>query len=141
MEKTTMEIVRWLADKKTFFFTHNNKLYKAKLLSINHQTATIYLFHTKEIINIPLSHITMQNTKQHHEISSDTITSPLCGRITNVYVTPNQYVTKDQILITIESMKMENEIRAHTAFFIKSISIEEGHLVKQGQVLLHIKID
>jgi biotin carboxyl carrier protein len=62
--------------------------------------------------------------------------SPLTGRIIKILVKPGDQVSKNQPLVIIESMKMENEIRATFNGFIKSISISEGNLVQQNQVLI-----
>lgn len=62
--------------------------------------------------------------------------SPLAGRIVKVLVNPGDHVSKNQLLVIIESMKMENEIRATFPGFIKNVSISEGNLVQQNQVLI-----
>ncbi|MFH1254567.1 MAG: acetyl-CoA carboxylase biotin carboxyl carrier protein subunit [bacterium] len=62
--------------------------------------------------------------------------SPLAGRIIKILVKPGDQVSKNQLLVIIESMKMENEICATFPGFIKNISITEGNLVQQNQVLI-----
>jgi biotin carboxyl carrier protein len=62
--------------------------------------------------------------------------SPLAGRITKVLVKSGQAVVQNQAIVSIESMKMENEIRAPFPAFIKNILISEGNLVQQNQVLV-----
>ena len=62
--------------------------------------------------------------------------SPLAGRIVKILVKPGDQVNKNQLLVVIESMKMENEIRATFNGFIKNISISDGNLVQQNQVLI-----
>lgn len=62
--------------------------------------------------------------------------SPLTGRIIKILVKVGDMVTKNQPLLSIESMKMENEVRSPIAAFIKSILILEGNLVQQSQVLV-----
>jgi biotin carboxyl carrier protein len=67
---------------------------------------------------------------------NQTVKSPLAGRIVKIFVKPGDQVIQNQPLLIIESMKMENEIRAISHGIIKSISIEEGNLVQQNQVLI-----
>ena len=62
--------------------------------------------------------------------------SPLAGLVIKVRVAAGQFVEKNQPLIVIESMKMENEISAPFSAFIKTLSISEGNLVKPNQVIV-----
>ena len=68
--------------------------------------------------------------------NEQTLKSPLAGRIVKILVKTGDQVSKNQLLVIIESMKMENEIRATFPGFIKNISITEGNLVQQNQVLI-----
>lgn len=62
--------------------------------------------------------------------------SPLAGLVIKVKVAVGQFVTKNQPVVVIESMKMENEICAPFPAFIKTLSISEGNLVKPNQVIV-----
>lgn len=64
------------------------------------------------------------------------IKSPLTGRITKIFVKTDEPVSKNKPILSIESMKMENEIRAPFDAFVKNILISEGNLVQQNQVLI-----
>ncbi len=68
--------------------------------------------------------------------NESSLKSPLAGRVVKILVKPGDQVSKNQLLVIIESMKMENEIRATFPGFIKNISITEGNLVQQNQVLI-----
>jgi len=75
--------------------------------------------------------------KQSQASSNEqTLKSPLAGRIIKILVKTGDQASKNQLLVIIESMKMENEIRATFPGFIKNISITEGNLVQQNQVLI-----
>ena len=58
------------------------------------------------------------------------------GKIIKIYVNQNDFVKKNQPLLIIESMKMENEIRAEADVFIKNIQIRQSDLVQQDQLLM-----
>lgn len=62
--------------------------------------------------------------------------SPLAGLVIAVKVVAGQFVAKNQPVVVIESMKMENEICAPFPAFIKTLSISEGNLVKPNQVIV-----
>jgi biotin carboxyl carrier protein len=72
-------------------------------------------------------------------VQSNQLKSPLAGRITRVLVQQGQSVTAGQTLLFIESMKMENEICAQGAAFIKTIFISEGFVVQPDQILIEFE--
>jgi acetyl/propionyl-CoA carboxylase alpha subunit len=64
------------------------------------------------------------------------LTSPLGGRILQIYISAGVFVEKDTPLLVIESMKMENEIRAPHDAFIKTLSIQLDDVVEADQLLI-----
>jgi len=146
--KAKFGIIFWDSEKKIVFFTKDEMVYKAKILHVDlqKQTLKLYLFNTNQIIDIGLTNQIASPDRScgkreswEEACSKNLIISPLSGRVTKIHVIPNQFVEKNMPLITIESMKMENEIRAPFDLFIKSISISETDLVKQNQLLIQVK--
>jgi oxaloacetate decarboxylase (Na+ extruding) subunit alpha len=68
--------------------------------------------------------------------SGDPLAAPLAGNIWKVQVQAGQQVQEGDILIILEAMKMETEIKAHKAGTIGSISVKEGDSVSVGDTLL-----
>lgn len=66
------------------------------------------------------------------------IEAPLAGTIWRVAVQSGQSVTKGEILIILEAMKMETEIRAAKSGVIDTISVKTGDSVSVGDILLTI---
>ncbi|HKM93659.1 MAG TPA: biotin/lipoyl-containing protein [Prolixibacteraceae bacterium] len=66
------------------------------------------------------------------------LNSPLPGTIIKVNVTVGQQVKTGEIVLTMESMKMENNILAHCDGIIKAISVTAGQSVMQGESLVEI---
>lgn len=64
--------------------------------------------------------------------------SPLPGVVTKVAVTQGQAIKEGDLLVVLESMKMENELRAARGGHIVSINCAEGQQVIEGDVLLVI---
>jgi biotin carboxyl carrier protein len=64
------------------------------------------------------------------------IVAPMPGRIVKVLVSENQDVVRDQGLVVIEAMKMQNEIRAPRAGRVERIYAEEATGVEAGARLL-----
>jgi oxaloacetate decarboxylase alpha subunit len=64
--------------------------------------------------------------------------APLAGNIFKVLVQPGQEVEDGQLLIILEAMKMETEIRAFKAGVIGTVNIKVGDAVAVGDSLLTI---
>jgi biotin carboxyl carrier protein len=58
------------------------------------------------------------------------------GKIIRVLVKAGDEVTKNQSLLVMEAMKMENEIRAAADGRVKSLNVQEGQAVESGADLL-----
>ncbi len=64
--------------------------------------------------------------------------APLAGNIWKVLVQPGQQVAEGDVVIILEAMKMETEVRAPKAGVIGSITTSEGAAVKVGDTLYTI---
>jgi oxaloacetate decarboxylase alpha subunit len=64
--------------------------------------------------------------------------SPLAGNIFKVLVKDGDEVTSGDVVIIMEAMKMETEIRASNSGVVSNISTKEGDAVQTGQPLLVI---
>ncbi len=75
--------------------------------------------------------------KQSASISAEeTLNAPLAGNIFKVLVSEGDYVEAGEVVIIMEAMKMETEIRAVTAGEIVSLHTKEGDAVAVGDALL-----
>ena len=66
------------------------------------------------------------------------IKSPLPGVILDVHVREGDKVTAGTKLITLEAMKMENNINADKAGVIKALKVKKGDSVLEGDILIEI---
>jgi len=64
------------------------------------------------------------------------ITSPIAGTLLEIKCKPGDDVTKGQILLVIEAMKMKTSIAAPTSGKIKSIPVAVGDNVQESQCLV-----
>jgi biotin carboxyl carrier protein len=62
--------------------------------------------------------------------------SPMPGLVVSVPIIEDQIVDKGQILLILESMKMQNELRAPFAGRIARLKVKAGDSVQQKQILL-----
>ena len=66
------------------------------------------------------------------------VTAPLAGTIFKLEVSNGQAVAKGDVVIILEAMKMETEIRCSQAGIISGILVREGDSVSVGDVLVTI---
>lgn len=64
------------------------------------------------------------------------VNAPLAGNIFKVLVKLGDVVEKNQVIIIMEAMKMETEIRAAQAGTVGQVAIREGDAVQVGDLLL-----
>ena len=66
------------------------------------------------------------------------VTSPLPGSVFSLKVAVGDQVSEGDVVIIMESMKMETEVHATTGGTINSIQVQEGQKVNTGDNLLVI---
>lgn len=70
--------------------------------------------------------------------NAETVESPLPGNVMSINVNPGDSVKAGQILLSLEAMKMENEIVAPHDATIKSLCVNKGDTVDAGAPLVII---
>ncbi|MGB5605546.1 MAG: sodium-extruding oxaloacetate decarboxylase subunit alpha [Gammaproteobacteria bacterium] len=70
--------------------------------------------------------------------AAEEVNAPLSGSIIDVLVTPGEHVTANQVVVVMEAMKMETEIRCNSEGQILNIGIAKGDSVQADQQLLTI---
>jgi len=64
------------------------------------------------------------------------IAAPLSGNVIKIVVEPGEVVASGDIVLVLEAMKMETEIRASSAGTVKEIVVREGDSVNVGDTLV-----
>ena len=67
------------------------------------------------------------------------LASPMPAKVAAVKVSPGQQVTRGDVLVMLEAMKMELPIRAPRDGRVKTIACKPGELVQPGVPLLEIE--
>jgi pyruvate carboxylase len=88
-----------------------------------------------EIFDKSLNIKKQENTKIDAE-DANQIGAPLQGSLYKVLVEKGQPIKENDPLFVIEAMKMETTVTAHKAGKIKSISLDEGSMVKQDDLVV-----
>ena len=64
--------------------------------------------------------------------------APMPGLVVAIPVTEGQPVKKGQVLLILESMKMQNELKAHRDGTVGRVRVKPGETVEQKQTLLSV---
>lgn len=70
--------------------------------------------------------------------SGEPVNSPMPGTIVSVAVSAGQTVKAGDVLVVLEAMKMENEIKAPKDGTIASVNVNKGDAVESGTLLVTI---
>jgi pyruvate carboxylase subunit B len=74
----------------------------------------------------------------NHDSHHGEIRAPMPGLVLKVHVTPGSAVGKNDPLIVLEAMKMENEIRAPGAGVISAVMVSPGEAVMKNALLVEL---
>ncbi|BCB72937.1 oxaloacetate decarboxylase [Vreelandella aquamarina] len=70
--------------------------------------------------------------------SGESIDAPLAGNIFKVNVRPGDQVAEGDVVIILEAMKMETEVRASSAGTVSKVNVSEGDSVAVGDALIEL---
>ena len=70
--------------------------------------------------------------------AASVISAPLPGTITKILVEVGQAVKAGDTVLTMEAMKMENNITAESAGTVKAILVQQGAQVQSGDAMIEI---
>jgi acetyl/propionyl-CoA carboxylase alpha subunit len=70
------------------------------------------------------------------ETAAANVLAPMPGRVIEVKVARGDAVSKGDLLLILEAMKMQNEIRAEADGTVASVECEAGQAVEAGSVLI-----
>ena len=70
--------------------------------------------------------------------SGEPVPAPLAGNIWKVQVSAGQAVQEGDVLVILEAMKMETEVRAARAGTVTSVDVKEGDAVQVGDSLVSL---
>ncbi len=64
------------------------------------------------------------------------VTAPMPGTVVSIVAQEGQTVEAGQVLVVLEAMKMENELKAPSAGIVRQIAVKAGDSVNGGDVLV-----
>lgn len=69
-------------------------------------------------------------------IQGNAIVSPMPGKVVSIKVSKGQQVNEGDVVLILEAMKMEQEIKSTISGTVSDISVSEGETVKKEQPLI-----
>jgi oxaloacetate decarboxylase alpha subunit len=107
---------------------------------VNGQVYQVEVAEGGELSAIEHSAPPMQNNQSDNASGSDanTVNAPLSGTIVKVMVSEGQQVQDGDVILLLEAMKMETEVRSAHSGTVSGIMIKEGDAVQSGQPILTI---
>jgi geranyl-CoA carboxylase alpha subunit len=80
-----------------------------------------------------------KRSNQQQDESSPDIRAPMPGKVTKVLVAINEDVSKGQVLVMMEAMKMEYSLKSKVDGVVESVGCKAGDQVALQHVLLKIR--
>ena len=71
--------------------------------------------------------------------SGEPVNAPMPGTVLEIKVAAGEAIKKDQVILILEAMKMENEIVSPRDGVVSSIAAEKGSSIAAGTVLLYLQ--
>lgn len=116
----------------------NGATYKVELEKTITQTKTPKLVRTTAVPSTESVPSQLKTSSPTSPKGAGYIKSPLPGVILAVHVKEGDQVKIGTKLITLEAMKMENNINADKEGIVKSVKVKQGDSVLEGDLLIEI---
>lgn len=81
-------------------------------------------------------HDRRQGRRGTHETGTQRVVAPMPGKVVRVLVKRGDLVKPRQVLVVVEAMKMENELRATRDGSVAGVFVSEGQSVEAGTALV-----
>jgi biotin carboxyl carrier protein len=72
-------------------------------------------------------------------MSAEKVLSPLTGKVWKIEVQPGTKVAEGDVLMVLESMKMEIPVEAPRAGTVQALSVREGDAIEEDQLLVTLE--
>ena len=129
---------------KNFKVTVNGKIYNVQVEEVDKDATefvakdsyndNIYSDNNQEM-TFSKDSITEPETKSIFEV----VNSPMSGTITSIKVKSGQLVSKGEVLLNIEAIRMENEIMSPKDAIVSEIKVREGEYIDSGMPMIILR--
>jgi biotin carboxyl carrier protein len=132
-----------------FKITVNGKSYEVEIEKIKipggfGQTATPVSAAKTPVAAVPTNlHVAETKVRQEASavsaVANGAVIAPMPGTVLAINVNEGDYISEGQILLILEAMKMENEIRLPYCGKVAEVLVAKGQSVNAGDVLITIQ--
>jgi biotin carboxyl carrier protein len=117
----------------------NGNTYTVEVDKTIQQSKTPILVRSQAVPSTDVEKSTQKTSSPAAAKGGGTVKAPLPGAILNVHVKVGDKVVMGQRLITLEAMKMENNIDSDKEGKVSAIKVKKGDTVMEGDVLVVIE--
>ena len=130
--------------KGKYHMIKDRKSYKLELISMHPDTKELsirvngndYFLKVEDRFDILLRQLGMDDPAS---AGVSELKAPMPGLVLSVEMEVGQTVKKDEPLLVLEAMKMENVLKSPGDMIIKSIAVEKGQAVEKNQLLVEFE--
>lgn len=132
---------KWILGNKLFQCNINGKPYSLQLEKSIIGMKITYIGHTimARVMTPSIGELTKHMKKVESKVSKGDVLANMPGMVRDIKVSVGNEIVKDQPLIVLEAMKMENILTSPIDGVIQSVPIEVGQSVMVGDLLISIK--
>ncbi|MFM7721582.1 MAG: acetyl-CoA carboxylase biotin carboxyl carrier protein subunit [Bacteroidota bacterium] len=130
-----------LQEGKFLNIIHNNQSCTCEILSVSHEEKKVGLRLNGKEIHVQLEDeldllLKTMGITSGQSAKVKQIKSPMPGLVLSINCSEGQQVQKDDVLLILEAMKMENAIKSPQDGVIKSIHVKAGTAIEKGVVMI-----
>ncbi len=127
-----------------YHYIQDNQCFELELIEISRKRKTIEILLNQEKFSFTISGplellIEKMGLNASFDNSQKELKAPMPGLILDILIKEGQSVTKNEDLIILEAMKMENILKSDGEGIVKAIHIKKGDSVDKHQILLELE--
>lgn len=105
-------------------------------IEVNGKLFNVVVYKEKSVADKTTKYSGKKKDKNNLNSNSNELAAPMASTVVKILVEPGMDVTKGQILLVLEAMKMESDITSPRDGKIKEVRIKPGDSVPTGEVLI-----
>lgn len=130
-------------EDQAFHILYQNRSYTARVIAADYQSKSFeirigqntYCLSAKDRFDLLAERLGFEKVGA---AKVNDIKAPMPGLLLHLMVEVGQEVKKDEAVLILEAMKMENVIKAPADAIIKAIKVDKGAAVEKNQVLIDL---
>ncbi len=129
-----------VSDQPVYSMLVNGKSFEAHISQVESSWQVLLLGHlfTANVEDERERRLRLQNNSTVIEKAEFVLKSPMPGLIVSVHVEEGQNVVKGEVLVVLESMKMQNELRTPRDGTVTRLRIKPGDSLELNQVIMSV---